>query len=132
MDIDELMKKIPLLYLLRIRLTFPVLVLLVLGFFAYPNIHNEADLFRLALRANGGELRAQVQMGVVYALGRGVEQDIDEAVSWWKSAAENGLRSLLDWVKRNSEEKRAQIQVNGQCQPAFVFDAAPLRTSYSS
>ncbi|MDP2602812.1 MAG: tetratricopeptide repeat protein [Deltaproteobacteria bacterium] len=40
--------------------------------------------------ANKGDARAQHILGVMYASGRGVSQDYNQAVSWYRKAAEQG------------------------------------------
>jgi len=47
-----------------------------------------ADYWRA--RAEAGEAIAQYNLGVLYAVGRGVPQDDAEAVRWYRLAAEQG------------------------------------------
>jgi TPR repeat protein len=48
------------------------------------------DLAGLESRAQAGDAKAMVQLGVVYASGNGVAADDTEAVTWFRKAAEKG------------------------------------------
>ena len=43
-------------------------------------------------RAEAGDAAAQFRLGVHNATGRGVEQDVTEAVRWYRLAADQGIR----------------------------------------
>ena len=111
-SVNESVKYLPLLIFRRARISFPFIILFVLGaIFVYPNVHDEGDLLRLAIRAQQGNVRAQVSLGICFAMGHGVEQDMNEAVAWWKSALEQGLRNVIDWLKKNGEKRYASSHV---------------------
>ncbi len=40
--------------------------------------------------AEKGDAQAQLNMGIAYARGNGVKQDMQEAIKWWKKSAEQG------------------------------------------
>lgn len=44
----------------------------------------------LLARANSGDASAQVQLGEAYADGKGVERDTQQAVAWYRKAADQG------------------------------------------
>ena len=44
----------------------------------------------LKARAEQGDADAQNDLGVMYMDGHGVEPDYDEALKWWRKAAEQG------------------------------------------
>ena len=52
--------------------------------------------------AEQGHIEAQVQLGICYANGLGVDKNKDKAYYWWKKAAEQGHESAISFIK--SEE----------------------------
>ena len=50
----------------------------------------ESSLTALVNAANGGDARAQFELGERYRLGVGVDQDRNRASSWYEIAARNG------------------------------------------
>ncbi len=66
------------------------LVLLLMGLFCAPVLAQEPDVKDIQLRAEKGEVLAQVQLGLLYANGEQVEQSFGEAKGWWEKAAEQG------------------------------------------
>jgi len=65
-------------------------------------------------RALEGDARAQFYLSVLYGEGLGVERDLQQALTWLKSAAEGGMRTaqfylgehyrMGDWVERDEAE----------------------------
>jgi hypothetical protein len=55
------------------------------------NLGEAAKWYRLA--ADQGHVRAEFNLGVMYAEGQGVPQDYAEAVRWYRLAADQGLAS---------------------------------------
>ena len=49
------------------------------------------DIQTLIKNAEGGNPKAQFNLGVAYGKGEGVPQDSAEAAKWWQKAAEQGL-----------------------------------------
>ena len=85
------------------------------------------------VKAEKGDAKAQDLLGLMYAIGRGVEKDEAEAVKWWRKAAdqgraiaqfnlgnmyENGLGVVKDeaeavkWYRKAAEQGFAKAQVN--------------------
>ena len=50
---------------------------------------DDQELADLRARAEAGDAEAQVQLGVMYALGSDVSQDDAEAIAWFRQAAEH-------------------------------------------
>jgi len=48
--------------------------------------------------AEQGDARAQSVLGVLYAYGEGVPQDLAEAAKWYLKAAEQGRASCQEWI----------------------------------
>lgn len=113
MNLTDCIKPLPLLFLLRSRISFSFLAALVLGaIFVYPHVENDADLLGLAVKADGGDIRAQVSLGICFAVGQYVDRDMDMAVTLWKSALKQALRNVTDWAKKTEEKKNAPDQVS--------------------
>ena len=54
--------------------------------------------------AERGDVDAQAAMGVMYLIGRGVEQDLEEAVAWLRRAAEqDNLTPSTTWASRMTQ-----------------------------
>lgn len=53
---------------------------------------------KLATRANGGEIQAQLALGAIYATGAGISQDDKVALDWFKKAATAGDREAQSIV----------------------------------
>ncbi|MFU8837957.1 MAG: tetratricopeptide repeat protein [Thiohalomonadaceae bacterium] len=71
--------------------------------------------------AEAGDPRAQFQLGALYANGKGVSQDSDQALHWLRAAAEQGwvaAQTLLGWC---------YVQREG-----FVHDPSEAHRWYSS
>ena len=75
--------------------TKPLTLLLALTFLflfsgsVYGDDYNEA--FKgWKLAAEQGDVEAQYNLGLTYANGEGVPQDLEAALKWWKLAAEQG------------------------------------------
>lgn len=49
-------------------------------------------------KAESGDVEAQFEMGMIYYFGNGVAQDYNEAVEWYKLAAEQGLLKAKYWL----------------------------------
>ena len=60
------------------------------GLEAYESGDYAAALRLLGPLAERGDAEAQSRLGVMYAAGRGVPQDYDAAVKWYRLAAEQG------------------------------------------
>jgi len=65
------------------------LVLVLLTALACPAFSE--DIQTLIKNAEGGNPKAQFNLGVAYGNGEGVPQDSAEAAKWWQKAAEQGL-----------------------------------------
>lgn len=55
-----------------------------------PSDISKADLQKLQTQAAQGDAKAQVNLGLLYADGRGVPQDYIQARQWWEKAAAQG------------------------------------------
>ena len=101
----------------------------------------ENDLKLTRKRAEGGEVEAQVELGMLYCFGNlasvGVKQDKAQAVKWFQKAAEQGNASgqlmlgscyaggigvkknvpeAIKWIRKAAEQDLAEAQsVLGQC-----------------
>ncbi|MBI4382782.1 MAG: SEL1-like repeat protein [Nitrospinae bacterium] len=51
---------------------------------------SDCDASDLRKKAGQGDADAQYNLGIMYQLGRGVEQDFDESTRWYRKAAERG------------------------------------------
>ena len=69
-----------------------MLSLLVLPAFAEEN-YVDLDIDQLRTKAEQGNARAQLVLGVRYEQGQGVFQDHEEAARWYRLAAEQGNAS---------------------------------------
>jgi len=49
-----------------------------------------AEIVSLRRRAENGEADAQLGLGILYATGRGLPMNLEEAVNWYRKAAEQG------------------------------------------
>jgi TPR repeat protein len=91
------------------------------------------NISALKARAQGGDTKAQVQLGIAYASGNGVAADEAEAVQWFRKAAEKGdaageyslsemylsgrgvpvdVPEGLKWLRRSAEHGDARGQSN--------------------
>jgi hypothetical protein len=52
--------------------------------------HSQESLDAVKVRAESGDVRAQVQLGMAYAAGDGVQVDQVQAVNWFRKAAGSG------------------------------------------
>ena len=50
----------------------------------------EGSFAETKAKAEAGDAEAQIDLGVMYEYGEGVEQDFKEAVKWYRKAAEQG------------------------------------------
>ncbi len=71
---------------------------------AYPELASASsiDLRNIIIKANEGEPNDQFHLGVMYENGDGVPEDFNEAIKWYRSAAEQG-------------EARAQFHLGLMC-----------------
>lgn len=53
--------------------------------------HGAQDLTAIQRMAEHGDAQAQFNLGVMYAKGEGVAQDLKQAVPWYRKAAEQGM-----------------------------------------
>jgi hypothetical protein len=53
--------------------------------------YQEEDIQRLKLQAEQGDVEAQCDLGIMYCLGQGIQQDHTDAAKWFRLAAEQGL-----------------------------------------
>ena len=58
------------------------------------------DLQQLMERAGQGDADAQNNLGCMYEQGRGVTQDAQETVRWFKKAAEQGQADAIKALRR--------------------------------
>lgn len=56
------------------------------------------EITRLIQSANQGDWRSQIQLGMRYRDGRGVEQNNEEALAWYRKCADQGIADGLDNV----------------------------------
>ena len=71
----------------------------------------------LEIAAKGGDVDAQYCLGVCYCYGRGVKQDINAALNWYRKAAEKGHRE----AQKAYEALDRQVHV---AEDASILDAA--------
>lgn len=71
----------------------PVLTALWIAFTAItPSAHALSDaLSAVEERANRGDAHAQHRLGLMYSRGKGVPQDVQQAIAWIRKAADQGL-----------------------------------------
>lgn len=67
--------------------------------------------------AEQGHIEAQVQLGICYANGLGVDKNKDKAYYWWKKAAEQGHESAISFMK--SEELEQSLKGTISCVDAI-------------
>ena len=63
------------------------IILLLLNFSLYAQ---NSDITTLINKANTGDASAQNELGICYAKGKGVTEDLNEAIKWYRKAAEQG------------------------------------------
>lgn len=72
--------------------------------------------------AEQGHVKAQYNLGVAYARGMGVPQDMTEATKWWRWAAELGHEAAKDKLKElgavDDEEEPRDSSINDEFQYA--------------
>lgn len=62
--------------------------------------NKDQEIAILKKRAETGDTKAQVQLGIAYASGNGVAPDDSEAAKWFRKAAEREtLRGNTRWAK---------------------------------
>ena len=57
----------------------------------------------LLARAQAGDAQAQTELGYVYAVGQGVEQNFQEALRWFLAATRQGYAESLKWLRMSAE-----------------------------
>ena len=67
-----------------------VSMLAVLMMVLMVNVAQADKIEDLTREARSGDVEAQCELGVYYAIGDGVEQDFAKAVEWWTKAAKQG------------------------------------------
>lgn len=117
----------------------PILILIVLTHFqstsdpARGSSNGGQELATLQRHAEAGDVKAQVQLGLAYASGGGVEADSSEAVKWFRMAADQGdvpgeyylgemygtgrgipvdYAESLKWLRRAADQGEAHAQSN--------------------
>jgi TPR repeat protein len=97
------------------------------------NAGDNAAFEEVKRKAEAGDAEAQSDLGLMYFLGQGVEQDYKEAVEWWRKAAEQGdakaqrnlgvmyangrgveqdYRQAVEWYRKAAEQGYAGAQCN--------------------
>jgi TPR repeat protein len=93
------------------------LLVIVAGLFVAPGETRPKNMAQAVAQwrqaAEAGSPESQRMLGWAYRKGKGVRKDLDQAVSWYKKAAENGdsgAKQALEEI----EERQAyrQLQVN--------------------
>ena len=65
---------------------------------------------KLIKAAKMGKPYAMYQLGICYQLGRERVQDMNEAATWIKRAAEAGYAPAIEWMKDYSFDDNAAVQ----------------------
>ncbi|WP_051908530.1 tetratricopeptide repeat protein [Candidatus Odyssella acanthamoebae] len=95
------------------------------------------ELIQLKEKAGKNDPQAQFEMGQCYLFGKGVDKDLNQAVEWYRKAAENNyaaaqynlgqcylfgkgvdkdLNQAVEWYRKAAENNHAAAQYNlGQC-----------------
>ena len=63
--------------------------------------------------AEQGHIEAQVQLGICYANGLGVDKDENKAYYWWQKAAEQGHESAIYFMKSKESHGIIEQSING-------------------
>lgn len=63
--------------------------------------------------AEQGHIEAQVQLGICYANGLGVDKNKDKAYYWWKKAAEQGHESAISFMKFEESHRILEQSLKG-------------------
>ena len=99
----------------------------------------EVKMFEgIKAKAEKGDARSQVVLGLLYSIGQGVPQDIDQAVSWYRKSAETGdsyaqyclgdyyatrdAAEAVAWFRKSAE----QGNVSAQLELAQILKSALL------
>ena len=69
---------------------FLAVLLIATGFASLYAVDGPEQFASLLKRAQAGDAKAQYNLGAAYAYGKGVAEDLEEAVKWWRKAAEQG------------------------------------------
>ena len=110
---------------------------IISGGTAQDNLPKDEDGRKLYQKACQGEAEAQFELGYNYFYGRGVEEDEEEAITWYRKAAEQGHadaqyelgdcylfawgvaedhEEAAKWYRKAAEQGNAQAQKNlGDC-----------------
>ena len=87
----------------------------------------EVKMFEgIKAKAEKGDARSQVVLGLLFSIGQGVPQDIDQAVSWYRKSAETGdsyaqyclgdyyatrdAAEAVAWFRKSAEQGNADAQ----------------------
>mgnify|MGYP001451244388 CR=1 FL=1 len=78
-------------------------------------VSEESESGELIARRQAAELgdaEAQYNLGSCFSRGYGVEQDTEQAVHWYRLAAEQGDAEVLAWLLVTAEQGSIEAQVN--------------------
>lgn len=64
--------------------------------------------------ALSGNVKAQTALGTAYALGKGTEKNLKEAVKWYTKAAENGDKAASELLSKLVEQQRKEAESNAE------------------
>lgn len=64
--------------------------------------------------AEQGHIEAQVQLGICYENGLGVDKNKDKAYYWWQKAAEQGHESAISYIKSEESHRILEQALKGE------------------
>ena len=66
------------------------ILLLIVMLCIHIGIYAQEDFASMKEEAEAGDAHSQANLGVLYATGNGVEQNMTEAIKWFRKSAEQG------------------------------------------
>lgn len=70
---------------------FSITTTIILLLFSFSLRAQNSDINTLTNKANAGDASAQNELGICYAKGKGVTKNLNEAIKWYRKAAEQGI-----------------------------------------
>ena len=88
-----------------------ILFVLVIVFVSFPALAQDSEFQEALRKAEQGDAQAQNNLGVMYATGTGVSQNHQEAVKWYRLAANQG-NVFAQWFLGGMYERGTGVAQN--------------------
>jgi TPR repeat protein len=90
---------------------------------------SQIDLMKLTKKADSGDIQSQVELGFAYQFGNGVEQNMDEAIRWYRKAANNGdaaAQNNLGYLYEKGPKTVKDLGEAGKWYMRAAVDGSPI------